>query len=128
MNNKYGLTPEQFAENLRDNYQRHEVRQCLEKPVDVTMEFRSHTLNPRFRYTPDERLKSTNYLLAKQIASEPLVRKCVRDAFYKGARIDVNLTERGLKEIDENHMLYSVKFIKVFGGGILLRQLFLVLG
>jgi transcription elongation factor SPT6 len=32
---KFGLTPEEFAENLRDNYQRHEVQQEPNDP-DVT--------------------------------------------------------------------------------------------
>ena len=32
---KFGLTPEQFGENLRDNYQRHEVEQDAAEPFEL---------------------------------------------------------------------------------------------
>ena len=105
---KYGLSPEQFAENMRDNYQRHEVEQYPTEPLDAALEF----ISPKFE-TPGEVLKAANYMLAVQIAREPLVRQCVREAFFERARIDVKPTKQGLKEIDENHSLYAVKFLKV---------------
>jgi transcription elongation factor SPT6 len=36
---KFGLTPEQFGENLRDNYQRHEVEQEPTEPMEVAKEY-----------------------------------------------------------------------------------------
>ena len=36
---KFGLTPEQFAENLRDNYQRHEPGQVAEEPEELAEQF-----------------------------------------------------------------------------------------
>lgn len=36
---KFGLTPEHFAENLRDNYQRHEVDQEHVEPTEAAKEF-----------------------------------------------------------------------------------------
>lgn len=104
---KYGLSPEQFAENLRDNYQRHEVDQYPTEPMDLALEH----VSPKFP-TPSEVLKATNYMLAVQIAKEPQVRQCVREAFYDRARIDIVPTKQGLKEIDENHTLHSMKFLK----------------
>lgn len=104
---KYGLTSEQFAENLRDNYQRHEVEQYPTEPHEAAMEY----LSPKFP-SASEVLKATNYMMAVRIAREPLVRQCVREAFYERATIDVTPTKQGLKEIDENHTLYSVKFLK----------------
>jgi len=38
---KFGLSPEKFAENLRDNYQRHEVEQYPLSPVETATEFLS---------------------------------------------------------------------------------------
>ena len=38
---RFGLTPEQFAENLRDNYQRHEVEQESVGPLEVAKEYLS---------------------------------------------------------------------------------------
>ncbi len=39
MAKKFGLTPEQFAENLRDNYQRHDVEQEPAEPHEVAEEY-----------------------------------------------------------------------------------------
>ena len=36
---KFGLTPEQFGENMRDNYQRHEVDQDTEDTTSVAEQF-----------------------------------------------------------------------------------------
>lgn len=104
---KYGLSPEQFAENMRDNYQRHEVDQYPTEPTEVALEY----VSPKFP-NPDEVLKAANYMMAVQIAREPLVRQCVRESFHERARIDVIPTKKGIKEIDENHVLYSMKFLK----------------
>lgn len=32
---KFGLTPDQFGENLRDNYQRHETEQQPDEPEET---------------------------------------------------------------------------------------------
>ncbi len=39
MAEKFGLTPQQFAENLRDNYQRHETSQYPDEPLEVAKKF-----------------------------------------------------------------------------------------
>ena len=36
---QFGLTPEQFGENLRDNYQRHDVEQNPHEPKELAKEF-----------------------------------------------------------------------------------------
>ena len=36
---KFGLTPEQFGENLRDNYQRHETEQHSVEPEEVAQDY-----------------------------------------------------------------------------------------
>ena len=36
---KFGLTPEQFGENLRDNYQRHETDQHTVEPEEVAQDY-----------------------------------------------------------------------------------------
>ena len=36
---RFGLRPEQFGENIRDNYQRHEVDQCPMEPKQFAEEF-----------------------------------------------------------------------------------------
>ena len=36
---KFGLLPREFAENLRDNYQRHETEQCPQEPEELAEEY-----------------------------------------------------------------------------------------
>lgn len=104
---KFGLTPEQFGENLRDNYQRHEVEQYPVLPKEVASDY----VTKRFA-TADECLTAAKYMVATQIAREPAVRKCIRQTYFERAKISVRPTKKGMKEIDENHPCYSIKYLK----------------
>ncbi|RZF40546.1 hypothetical protein LSTR_LSTR000425 [Laodelphax striatellus] len=104
---RFGLTPDQFAENMRDNYQRHEVEQEPLSPLELAKEYCSSKFP-----IPDEVLKAGKYMVATQLAREPLVRSCVRETFFERAKIDVKPTKKGIKEIDENHPCYCIKYIK----------------
>lgn len=104
---RFGLMPEHFAENLRDNYQRHEVDQ---EPIDV-QEVAKQYICPKFP-TVDDVLQAAKFMVALQIAREPLVRKCVREVFFERAKITIRPTKKGIKVIDESHNCYSMKYIK----------------
>ena len=104
---KFGLTPEHFAENLRDNYQRHEVDQEPTEPLTIANEYCSQILN-----NPEEVLKAAQLMVAIQLAREPLVRKCVREMYMERAKISIKPTKKGIKEIDENHPVYGMKYLK----------------
>jgi len=41
---KFGLTPDQFGENLRDNYQRHETQQHPLEPEDTAENYLSRSV------------------------------------------------------------------------------------
>ncbi|XP_055909198.1 transcription elongation factor SPT6 [Eupeodes corollae] len=103
---RFGLTPEQFAENLRDSYQRHEVDQEAIEPADVAKQF----LCPKFMMV-DEVIHAAKFVVARQIAKEPLLRKCVREIFFERAKINVRPTKKGMKEVDENHPCYGMKYL-----------------
>ncbi|XP_022244486.1 transcription elongation factor SPT6-like [Limulus polyphemus] len=104
---KFGLTPEQFGENLRDNYQRHEVDQYPISPLEVAGEY----VCRRFA-TAEEALKAAKFMVAMQVSRDPLVRKCTRQMFFERAKICVKPIKKGVKEIDENHPCYSYKYLK----------------
>lgn len=55
----------------------------------------------------EEVLKAGKYMVACQLSREPLIRKCLREAFFDRAKMNVVPTKRGIKEIDENHNCYS---------------------
>lgn len=104
---RFGLTPEQFAENLRDNYQRHEVDQETTEPNELAKEY----ISTRFTNVEDV-LYAAKFVVARQIARDPSLRKSVRETFYERAKISVVPTKKGLKEIDENHCCYAMKYLK----------------
>lgn len=103
----FGLTPEQFAENLRDSYQRHEVEQDVSDPYEMAKNY----ITTHFT-TAEEVLDAARFVVARQIAREPLLRKSVREIFYERAKVSVRPTKKGLKEIDEFHSCYTIKYLK----------------
>ncbi|XP_045599264.1 transcription elongation factor SPT6 [Procambarus clarkii] len=104
---KFGLTPEQFGENLRDNYQRFDVEQC---PEDSTKEAEEHL--SKMCSTPERVLEAAVRMVGWQLACEPLVRRTVREAYFERARISSRPTPQGVKIIDEHHSLYALKYLK----------------
>ncbi|KAJ1520204.1 hypothetical protein ONE63_004415 [Megalurothrips usitatus] len=104
---RFGLSPEQFAENLRDNYQRHEVEQETAEPLSLAKEY----LSAQFS-NAEEVMKAVKYMVAAQLSREPLVRKCVREALFERSKLEVVPTKKGIKEIDENHPIYGLKYLK----------------
>ncbi|KAH8341802.1 hypothetical protein KR074_006796 [Drosophila pseudoananassae] len=102
----FGLTPEQFAENLRDNYQRNEVTQESLSPTDLAKKY----LSPRFM-TVDDVLHAAKYVVARQLAQEPLLRKTMREVYFDRARLNIRPTKNGMVLIDENSPVYSMKYV-----------------
>lgn len=103
----FGLLPEQFAENIRDSYQRHEVDQELIGPSDLAKQY----LCPKFM-TIDEVIHAAKFVVARQLSKEPLLRKTIREIYFERAKINVRPTKQGVKEIDENHACYPMKYLK----------------
>ncbi|KAG5681165.1 hypothetical protein PVAND_010625 [Polypedilum vanderplanki] len=103
----FGLSPEQFAENLRDGYQRHEVEQIAKDPLEVAKDYISSHFT-----TVEDVMSAAKFVVARQIAREPLLRKTVREIFYERAKVCVRPTKKGLKEIDEFHACYTLKYLK----------------
>ena len=104
---RFGLTPDQFAENVRDNYQRHEVEQEPVEPSIIAYEY----MCAQFP-TKEAVIEAVKQMVAIQISREPLLRKTVREMYMEKAKISVRPTKTGAKEIDENHPLYAIKYLK----------------
>ena len=104
---RFGLSAENFGENLKDGYQKVDVEGDPHEPQEAAAEY----TNEKFRDANDV-LTAAKFLVATQIAREPTVRKEVRDAFYDRATLDVCPTKKGMKEIDENHDCYPMRYLK----------------
>lgn len=104
---KFGLTPEQFGENLRDSYQRHETEQFPAEPLELAKDY----VCSQFA-TPEAVLEGARYMVALQIAREPLVRQVLRQTFQERGKLNIVPTKKGRKEIDEAHFAYAFKYLK----------------
>ncbi|XP_041097249.1 transcription elongation factor SPT6 isoform X2 [Polyodon spathula] len=104
---KFGLTPEQFGENLRDSYQRHETEQFPAEPLELAKDYVCSQFS-----SPEAVLEGARYMVAMQIAREPLVRHVLRQTFQERAKINIKPTKKGKKEVDEAHYAYSFKYLK----------------
>lgn len=51
-------------------------------------------------------------MVAMQLAKEPLVQQCVRQTFQERAKLNVKPTKKGMKEIDESHPCFKLKWLK----------------
>ena len=106
MASRMGLTPEQFGENLRDGYLRNEPEQ---DPQDVS-EAATEYLGAKLTNT-DEVVRAAVYMVATQIAKEPLVRQTVREIFQEKAKVSSRPTLKGIKEIGEDHENFTMKYL-----------------
>lgn len=106
---KFGLTPEEFGENLRDDYQRNTVAQHYTRPLDEA----ANHVKPGTRFANREDvLDAAKLMYCREISCDPLVRQNIRKYYFDNAVINVKPTTLGLKEIDENHPCYSFKFLR----------------
>jgi len=104
---KFGLTPEQFGEQLSEGYHKHEVEQHEFEPIDAARDY----ISKRFG-TPEKVLQAAVFMMGRQLACDPLVRKTVRQVFYERAKVTSRPTKKGMKEIDESHSCYPMKYLK----------------
>ena len=85
---KFGLTPEQFGENLQADYQKHEIDQWSVEPNMVAGDFlRDSNFN-----TTDQVLTTVRYMVSIQLAKDPTVRQYVRDLYMQRACVNVKPT------------------------------------
>ncbi|CDS40561.1 transcription elongation factor spt6 [Echinococcus multilocularis] len=104
---RFGLSAEQFADNVHDQYRRHEVNQCPMLPLDAAADF----VCPQFS-EPATVLRAARYMLAFEISREPVVRQLARMNLSTQAVLDLKPTSKGMRLIDESHPLSPVKFLK----------------
>lgn len=104
---KFGLTSEQFGEHLSEGYHRYDVEQHEFDPIEAATEH----VSKRFD-SPEKVLQAAAFMVGRQLSCDPAVRKTVRQVFYERAKVSARPTKKGMKEIDESHYCYSLKYLK----------------
>ncbi|KAF7990730.1 hypothetical protein HCN44_000535 [Aphidius gifuensis] len=104
---KFGLTPEEFAENLNNNYQNNKIKQEINEPSVIANNYFKNTTS-----STDEIINAVKHMVAIQLSREPLLRKCVRKIYMEHAKITVKPTKTGIKMIDESHPIFTMMYLK----------------
>ncbi len=82
---QFGLTCEQFGENVTSDYQMHDVEQCAVEPAILAQDF---VREPHFQQA-DQVLAAAKYMVTIELAKDPVVRSAVRELYMQNVCIDV---------------------------------------
>ncbi|KAL7272149.1 Transcription elongation factor spt6 [Rhizina undulata] len=104
----FGISAEQFAINV----QLDQKRQFAEDPVQYP-----HVLSDEFVEDPDfptgeSAMHAAKLMLAEEMFTNPRLRKCLREKWFARAMVHVNVTEKGVLKIDEQHQYYEFKYLR----------------
>ena len=106
---KFGLTPEEFGENLRESYQVHEPEQFPVEPEEASLEYVKN--NSPF-HSVEAVLSGARHIVALQISHDPQIRSYFRNLFKRRGKIFVLPTEKGKLHINDWHHCTRFKYIR----------------
>ena len=104
----FGITADQLAQNIDKTGPRTYTDDTDLRPDDL-----ADTLvrDPDYR-TGEEVLTASKAMLVEEIATSPRMRRHVRRIYYDNLAFDVMRTDKGLKQIDEDHPYYEFKYLR----------------
>lgn len=105
----YGLTPETVVSNrlgARSNAQRVAADDPSEHPIDL-----ADSLTDGEFSTGDAVISAARQLYAEELYASPRLRSWMREHYIVHAVFNCRRTEKGLRNIEESHPFYEVKYI-----------------
>ncbi|KAK7746295.1 Transcription elongation factor spt6 [Cytospora paraplurivora] len=105
----YGLTPETVVSNrlgARSNAQRVAADDPSEHPIDL-----ADSLTDGEFSTGDAVISAARQLYAEELFASPRLRSWMREHYIVHAVFNCRRTEKGLRNIEESHPFYEVKYI-----------------
>ena len=103
---KFGISAQQLGSNLAQNRKLYEAEDPDLSPIDLARQYVSHVFPD-----PESVLRAARMMLAEEIATEPKLRKFLRNFVRERTLITVRPTEKGRREIDEFHKYTHVKYL-----------------
>ncbi|GAO48026.1 transcription elongation factor Spt6 [Saitoella complicata NRRL Y-17804] len=113
----FGLSAENFAVNVAENEKRF-FTDDIEALPEVSAE--QYVKAPEFP-TAEAALKACRDMLSEEIWTNPAVRKNMQKFFVASVRVRVVPTEKGIRQIDEEHLYYKFKYLRDQTVGDLVR-------
>ncbi|KAI9849087.1 MAG: Transcription elongation factor spt6 [Sclerophora amabilis] len=108
----YGITADAFAENAmaESGRRRYDTEDPSKLPDDMADE--ESVLDPPEFATGAQAMKAARLMFAKEISTNPKMRKVMRRAYYLTGVVECFRTEKGLRKIDEQHAYYEFKYLR----------------
>lgn len=100
------MTTEQFLMNIKVGFILRKAANSKTTPSELAIQYTSEQFP-----NANAVLAAAKNVVATQISYEPALKKFVRAEYFQSASVNVTPTERGQKEIDENHPLYTMKYL-----------------
>jgi len=98
----FGFTAQHLADDIVANFKQHDITDEEVLPEVVAESYTQDSLK-----TTDAVLSAARYVLARDVAMHPEVRRVVREVYFKHCEISTAPTARGKREIDAFH-IYAV--------------------
>ncbi|KAH0835358.1 hypothetical protein AYO21_01575 [Fonsecaea monophora] len=103
----FGITADAFARNAA----REGVRTYTEDPSDSPENLADTMVDDEFP-TGARVLKAAKAMFIEQLATNPRIRRLIREKIFPQGVIDCHRTEKGLRKIDEQHPYYEFKYLR----------------
>ncbi|KAF0989789.1 hypothetical protein HZS_6390, partial [Henneguya salminicola] len=103
----FGISSKEFAENIKENYQKHVPRKKMLDPITVATSF----VNKFFKSAADV-VSFAVKAWALELAHDPIIRNEARTFYFSNIRISCRPTTLGLGEIDESHPYKEFKYLR----------------
>lgn len=103
-----GITADQFAINVEIG----QKREFCDDPEIFPHEMSEQFVDESEFMSSESVITAAKRMLAEEIFMSPRLRKCLRPTYFSKGRIHVNVTEMGVKKIDDQHHYYEFKYLR----------------
>lgn len=108
----FGITAEQLGESIEADQRLYFAEDPAERPEQLAEKYCEPNPDTGAAVYSDatQALEAAQGMLAEEIFYNPKVRKSIRKEFWSNAKIDIILTDKGSKKIDEGSPYYDFKY------------------
>ncbi|RDI81086.1 Pentafunctional AROM polypeptide [Venturia inaequalis] len=103
----FGISADAFAQNAIATG----ARQYTEDPIDRPDDMADMHTSPEYP-TGAQVLRAAKGMYAEELLMCPRLRRYLRETFYAGAKIDCWRTEKGARQITEDHRYFEFKYLR----------------
>ena len=104
----FGITADQFSVNVEIE----QKREFSDDPEIFPHELSEQFVDESEFLSSDSVITAAKRMLAEEIFMSPRLRKCLRPKYFARGRISVDVSEVGVKKIDDQHQYYEFKYLR----------------